>query len=360
MPARQPDPRDDAADRQPTSRDAWLLIIGLLLVLAIFTGTGYYAWHRHKTSQAAEATKAAAEAAARAAQEYASGAELTFSGDVKARNVLPIAAPMDGTVETVDVVEGAVVEQNQPLARIKNEGLATEHANARQDLEKAAERVNTLESTLIAARLEASRAAAEADRARGEADRFDRTARREEMLYKEGATPRLRFEKAQAEATAAAAQSEAAKTTATQANDRVARETAELEAAKRILDEKTREVEGAQGDLDAAAVNAPVDGVVIAVKVKPGDEVSEAASTDIFQIAVAADELQVPIEPQDPKAAAVLKDGLPALVEIVELSMQGISGELKRTDSGGWRVDFKAPDASVKPGLHAVVRVKLP
>jgi len=359
VPARQSVPPRNDAGCEPTLRDAWLLVIGLLLVLAMFTGTGYYAWHRHKTSQAAAAAQAAAEAAAKAAQEYAAGSELTFSGAVQARNILLIAAPMDGTVETVDVVEGAVVEQNQPLARIKNEGLATEQANARTDLENAAERVNTLESTLIVARLEASRAAAEADRSRSEADRFDRNARREEMLYNEGATPRLRFEKAKGEATAAAAASEAASTTVTQANDRVTRQTAELEAAKRILDEKTREVEAAQGDLNAAAVNAPVDGVVIAVKIKPGDEVTEAANTGIFQMAVAADELQVPIEPPDPKAAAVLKDGLPALVEIVELSMQGIAGELKRTESGGWRVDFKAPDASVKPGLHAVVRVKL-
>ncbi len=330
------------------------MVLSLLLFLGLVGGTIYFG----KQQLAARAVAAAAAKAPRVETPLPAGAEVSFSGVVQARNVLAIPAPIDGTVEAVDVQVGSAVEQGQALGRVKNEGLAATHAAAKADLETVAERVSTLESSLIAARLEASRSGIDAERARGDADRAERNARREEMLFKEGATPRLKFEKAQKDAATGAAEVEALRSAATQAAEKVTKVTSDLEAAKRSIDEKAAELEGAQAEIDAAAVTAPVDGVIIAVNAKAGDAVTKAGA-DLFQIAVAADELLVNIEP-NPQVASKFVEGLPALLQLLELSLDGVAGELKRGDKGQWRVEFKAPNPNVKPGLNAVVKVKLP
>ena len=344
-----------AAPRPRSFRDRWFLALGALVLLAIAAAGGMLGWRRFVAARRA----APAAAAPVAEAPLPPGAEVTFSGLVAARNVLPIPAPLDGIVEEVLVEEGSSVEQAQPLARIKNDGLATAHQQAKLDLERAIERTSNLESSLISARLEASRASADSDRTRTDAERLDRALKREEMLFREGATPRLKFEKAQKDAATAAADWEAARTAATQGAEKVTKLTTELEALKRIVEEKSTDLEGAQSDIDAAVVAAPVDGVIVAVKAKSGDEVTPAGNKDLFQIAVAADELQIEVDPE-PKLLEKLKDGLPALIQLLELSLDGIPGELKKTEQGKWRIEFKAPDPVVKPGLNAVVKVKLP
>jgi len=348
----------DAPPRRPHwLREWWLLITAAVLLFAVTAGVGLY-WRRQiAAKQAAEAAAAAARQAAEQA-ELTSGNEISFSGPVVARNVLAIPAPIDGAVESLEVQPGSVVEQDQPLAHLKNDGLAAEHEAAKAELDKATERASTLESNLIAARMEASRSAADADRVRGEADRLDRALRREEMLFREGATARLKFERAQKEAAAAEAEAAALGSALTQSTERIAKVEADLAAAKKAVEEKAAALEEAKAEADAAIVTAPVDGVILSVNAKVGDNVTMRGA-DLLQIAVAADELAVNLDPPPPVAER-LKDGLPALVNILEVQQSGISGEVKRTEQGKWRVEFKAPNANVKPGLTATVRVKLP
>ena len=324
-----------------------------MVLLAIGAG-GLFAWRRQIAARAA----AAAPKTTPAPEQLPAGAEVSFSGPVQARNVLAIPAPIDGTVEAVEVEVGSTVEQDQPLARLKNEGLAAALAAAKADFENAAERVSTLESSLISARLEASRSGVDSERARGDADRAGRNLKREELLFREGATARLKFEKAQKDAAAAVAEAEASRTSAAQAAGKIAKVTSDLETARRAVDEKAANLEDSQAEIDAAVVTAPVDGVIIASNAKVGAEVTSQGA-DLFQIAVAADELLVKVEPT-PQVAGKFKDGLPALIQLLEISIEGLPGELKRGDKGDWRVEFKAPNSNVKPGLNAVVKVKLP
>lgn len=343
-----------AAPPERSFRDRWFLALAALVLVAI-VAAGVVVWRRQVAARQAAAAKPAASADA----PIPAGAEISFTGVVSARNVLPIPASLDGVIEEVMVDVGSSVEQEQPLARIKNDGLASSHQQAKLDLERALERTSTLESTLISARLEAARASGDSERTRGDAERLDRVLKREEMLFREGATPRLKFEKAQKDAAAAAADWEGARTAAAQGADKVTKLTSDLDALKRMVEEKTKELEGAQADIDAAVVAAPVDGVIVGVKAKAGDEVSPAANKDLFQIAVAADELQIELDPE-PKLLERLKEGSPALIQLLELSIEGVPGELKKTEQGKWRIEFKAPDPVVKPGLNAVVKVKLP
>ncbi len=338
-------------------RDPWFLLLAALVLLGV-AGAGVYAWRPQVAARTAADAAAAAAHAERETAKLQAGAEVNFSGPVVSRNVLAIPAPINGTVEAVEVQAGSHVEQDQPLARIKNEGLAAAQEAAKAGLEKAAERISTLESSQISARLEASRSAADHERARGDAERSDRALKREEMLFREGATPRLKFERIQQEAAAAAVEAEALRSAVTQASDKVAKITVDLENAKKAMEEKTAALEESKAEIDAATVTAPVDGVLLVVNVKTGDEV-KTGGTDLFQIAVAADELAVIIEPTPPVAER-LQEGLPVLINLLEIQQDGVSGALKRDDKGKWRAEFKASNPNVKPGLNAVVRVKLP
>jgi multidrug efflux pump subunit AcrA (membrane-fusion protein) len=331
-------------------RDRWFLALASLVMLAL-VGGGVYAWKR----RAAPSTpvKPVAEEAAPAA-----GAEVSFTGVIQAQVVAPVAAPIDGTLETVEVEVGSEVFEGQLIARIKNLGLETEQAEAQQEVERVQTRINNLESTLIAARLEASRAGADAERARLEYEKAEKAATRQQLLYNEKATPRLTYEKAQRDLAQAKTEYDAAREQARQAEERVAGTLRELDAAKRMLEEKTASLEAARADMAVSEVHAPVDGLLVAAAAKVGDEV-EPGMKDLFQIAVDPSKLQVLLEPEA-AVAAKLAEGLPAIVQVLELSSDAIAGEVKKTESGQWKVEFTTGDSNIKPGLNAIVKVKLP
>jgi multidrug resistance efflux pump len=235
------------------------------------------------------------------------------------------------------------------------EGIRT---RALEEFESVQSRLNNMESSLIAARLESSRASADASRAQGEYDRLRAVAQREELLMREGATARNRYEKAQRDFENAKNEYEGLREIARQAGERVTVLMRDIEAARRSLEEKQASLEAAQNDLAAAEVHAPVDGVLIAVRAKPGDTVA-AGTEDLFQIATNPQQLKVTIEPE-PDVLDRLKAPAPVLVLVAELPQQPIEGELKSIENGKAIVEFDAPDMAIKPGLTATVRLKLP
>lgn len=288
----------------------------------------------------------------------AAGAELSYSGLIGAREVLFVPAPVEGTLETLEVEPGQEIFEGQLLGRIRNEGLDGIRAAAQEQLESAQSKVTNLESSLLAARLEVSRATADSSRAQGEYDRLSKIATRQQMLYREGATPRLTFEKAVKDADSARAEFEALRELARRAEDRIKDQTSDLEAARKTLEEREKALEAARNDLAAAEVHSPADGVLIAARAKVGDTI-DAGMDDLFQISTNALKLKVTIEPEPPVLAR-LRAPLPVSVLVAEMPLSPIDGELAEIKDGKVTVNFDAPDAAVKPGLTATVRVKLP
>lgn len=290
--------------------------------------------------------------------KLAAGAEVSYSGLISARNVVLVAAPVEGTMDAVEVEPGQEVFEGQLLGRIRNEGMEGVRTRALEEFESVQSRLNNMESSLIAARLESSRASADASRAQGEYDRLRAVAQREELLMREGATARNRYEKAQRDFENAKNEYEGLREIARQAGERVAVLIRDIEAARRSLEEKQASLEAAQNDLAAAEVHAPVDGVLIAAKAKPGDTVT-AGTEDLFQIATNPQQLKLTVEPE-PDVLERLKVPAPVLVLVAELPQQPIEGELKSIEDGKAVVEFDAPDVAVKPGLTATVRLKIP
>src|SRR5712671_1959561 len=132
--------------------------------------------------------------AAAEAQSHATLPDIHLSGKIRAQQVVGVPPPLEGTVAAFYADVGQEVFEGQLLARIGNMGLETGQQAAQKEVQAAQSRVNAMESEIIAARLEASRARADASRARGEYDRLDKVFRRQQMLFSEGATPKLAFE----------------------------------------------------------------------------------------------------------------------------------------------------------------------
>lgn len=332
------------------TRDRLFIALASVALIGV-AGTGFYFWRLK-----AEPPKKVETPAAPVAEQPTVN-EISFTGTIQARNLIPMAPPIDGTLEALDVAEGDEVFEGQPLARIKNEGLQAAFDQATQELEQIQSRIHNLESALIAARLETSRALADAQRSQAEFDRIEKLATRQQLLYREGATARLTYEKAQKDLELATSERNSLREAARQAEERVQFLMRDIDNAKKTVDERNRNLEAAKADLQSAEVLSPVDGLLITAKPKVGDQV-DANMKDMFVIAVAPEELEVPIEP-DPKIAAKIKDGAPALIQIPELSQDGIEGEVRRDEDGKFHVEFEASDATIKPGLNAIVKIRL-
>ncbi len=217
--------------------------------------------------------------------------------------------------------------------------------------------MNNLDGALIAARLEASRAEADAARARAEFERARKLFERQQMLYREGATPRLVFEKTQKESDNAQAEHTSLVEAARVSGDRVSRLAKDLEGARSALAEREQELEDAKEALLATEVHSPVDGIVVARRGAPGEEINRSVE-DLFQIAVDLGALEVALEPEPPVLAR-LRPGQPALVFVAEAAAQGLPGAVKQVNDGVAVVEFTSPDPAVKPGLTAQARITI-
>ncbi len=283
--------------------------------------------------------------------------EIRLPGIVSAINVVPVPAATEGTLEEVLVAIGEEVFESQLIARVKNTGLESSHEAAKLEFERLQSRVTSLESTLIAARLEASRAAADANRSQAEYDQAQKTAARQQMLYEKGATPRLAFEKAQKEHAAAREEHELLDQVARNSEERVRTVSTELDAARIAFEEARAALEDATAELAATQVVSPVDGVLVGARAKAGEAVNRAME-DLFQIAVDLSRLRVVIEP-DPGTLKRIREGMPADIRLDDDPSEVLEGAVATVEEERVTVEF--PNAgAIKPGVGAQVRIKLP
>jgi multidrug resistance efflux pump len=323
----------------------WLLIAAAGVLLAI-AGGALSVLRRDKSTTAAAPNPVAPEAA-----------ELILPGKIQAHNTVAVEAPVDGTIEQLLVEPGTEVYEGQLLARIKNTGLENARDRAQAELDRAQSRVTRLETAITSARLEASRAAADATRARTDADRAQKTFLREQTLHREGATPRLKFEKAERENLEAQKESSALEAVAKLAEERIGELVKELDSARITLDEKIQALDEAKTELAASDVHSPVDGLLVARRAEAGQEVTRELK-DLFQIAVEWNQLEVLVEPE-PRNLERIHEGQEAVIQIAELPDEGLTGRVRQIKDGQVTVEFVSPTSSIRPGLTAQVRISL-
>ncbi len=284
------------------------------------------------------------------------GPEASLTGKVRAQTVISIAAPVNGTVQELLVENGQPVFEGQLLGRIENTGLETEQQQATTDAARAQERLNQLQNELISARLEASRARADANRAQAGFDRSERSYLREQMLNREGATPRMTYEKALAEYQAQKAGKDSLTEVARLADERLSSLVNRLDAQRKTVEERNALVDQARESASAAEIRSPVDGLLLTHTKQVGDEVTTEIP-DLFHIAVNLSALEVVLEPEPPVLARV-RPGQEALVHTPELP-NPIPARVKEIQGTQVIVEFTSPDPSLLPGATAQVRIKL-
>src|SRR5450759_4198389 len=114
-------------------------------------------------------------------------------------------------------------------------------------------------------------------------DRAQRASDRQQTLFREGATPRLVYEKAVKEYEAALKDYQLIDATVRTGRERIQSGMEEADGARKIVADKMRLLEEAQGNLSAAEVHSPVDGYVVSRKGEVGGSAGELGD-ELFQI----------------------------------------------------------------------------
>lgn len=324
----------------------WVVPIGLLAAVALAVG-GYLWLRRVQRPQAPPPAAAVAP----------SPADLSLSGKVRARHVIAIPAPIEGTLESLEVQDGQDVAEGQLLARIRNTSLDAQREQAELEAERLQSKVNDLDGALIAARLEASRARADATRARSVADASEKSFLRQKALFAEGATARLTFEKAESDARLNAKEADSLENVARQAEDRIGQAQRSLDDTRKGLNDATASLDEAKAVLLSTEIHTPVDGIVLSHKAGAGEEVNRNIK-DLFQIAVDLTQLEVAVEPP-PDQLKRVKAGMAAAVQVVEAGSEAFAGVVREIRGNEVVVDFQSPSPAVRPGLMAQVRIAL-
>jgi multidrug resistance efflux pump len=282
--------------------------------------------------------------------------EITVTGQVQAANGVNVPAPVDGTIEELMAEVGDVVIEGKLLARIKNPKLASAEAAARSQVEQDRSRISELESALIAARLEVSRSQADETRTRLELERAEKEYQKQELMFLQGITPRLAYEKAQQDYNALKTNSEKLADGAKDARNRVSSLTTDLGNARRDLDQQKAALDQSRAESSAGDVRSPAEGIVVARCCQVGESVTS-SSTTLFQIAGDLADLQV-AAPTDSSTIARLQPGQTAVIEIPIVSPT-ITGRVREVKSGQVIIEFHSPAPAVRPGMTARVKIKL-
>jgi multidrug resistance efflux pump len=330
-------------------RGKWILFAGVTILLAIAAGA-LSVWHQSVAPKATETPKVAP-------SPIVNASEVSLPGKVQAQRVVSVPAPIDGTIEAFSADVGQDVFEGQLIAQIRNTKVDSTLELATAELGKAQARVTSTEGEITAERLEASRATADATRSKSDLDRAEKTYLRQQMLLREGATPRLVFEKSEREYNTARAESESKEAVARAAQDRLDELNRNLDVFQRMLNDKTQNLEQAKADTAAGEVHSPVDGVVIARRGESG-EVVDRSVRDLFQIAVMMSAMEVVVDPQPPVLNRI-HPGQSASIIIAEAPNGEIAGTVREIRNGQVVIEFISPTAAIKPGLSAQVRIKL-
>ncbi len=329
-------------------RGKWLLTGGILAVLA----AGGLAVMFVLREQAAAPEGGAGVTAAIPSW----GQALSLPARIEAVEIVQVPAPIEGIIESLPVDIGADVFEGELLATIRSSMLESQKEGADAEISRLRSRIGSLESSLIAARLEASRASEAAGEARAVAEAAQKALERQQLLYGKGAVARQSLESAQTVYKAAVEAYEARQKVVLLADARVAGLARELDEQQRTLDDKDLELEVVAGQVASGDVRSPVNGHVIARKGAVGQEVTPDVE-DLFRIAVNLTEMRAVIDA--PQAALEkIRAGQEAVIQIAELP-DGIPARVNQVQDGQIIIHFTSPSPFIKPGITAQVAIRL-
>lgn len=278
----------------------------------------------------------------------------TYPGTIRAQKTVLIPAPIEGTLESVEVADGDEVFEGQLLGKIQNTAVEGQKQKTEEDLDRATGKLADLESQLLSARLEASRASADLAHVRADYETASRAFDKLQKLYREGAAARKTFEKSEADFRKLVEDLKGAEESAKGAESKVAAVRANVEEAKIRLREKTEDLEDADSELITGSIKAPVSGLLIGHRKNPGEQVTRDIE-DLFEIATDLTAMEVVAE-VPPELAKKLTAGGRAFVQIAEAGEAPLNGKIRQVEDTQAVIEFTSPSPTIKPGMTARVR----
>ncbi len=332
-------------ERPKIGQGNWIYL-GALAAIAGLAALAYYAvqdYQRRQSPPPASAANAAPDPV-----------QTTYTGKIRARKSVLVPAPIDGTVEELTVTDGEEVFEGQVLGKIQNTAMETAKQSAAEELEKLKSKLTDLESQLIAARLESSRAAAEAVRVRSELETASRNFERQKLLFREGAGAKKSYDKAEADFASLAEENKRLENSLRVAEARASAVQKFVDEARAKATDATEEAEQAEAELLTGEIKAPVSGLLVSHKKDNGDEVTRDIA-DLFEIAIDLTDLEVVV---DVPAALTGKiaAGSNALVQIAEAGPTPLAAKVREVKEGQAFVEFLSPSPSIRPSMTAQVR----
>lgn len=284
--------------------------------------------------------------------------EIRAIGRIEPQHTIEVAAPFGGKVTDVVVQPGQAVVEGELLAHIESSSIDIERENALADLEAAKSRVQRLEREISQQRLQTSRSRAVALRVREHALSLRKAYDRQQILLSEGATPRIRFEKSRQEYEQAQAASDTLQSATHEADERLLQLSRDLDSARKLLDLKSSDLDNLREQAGTGQVLSPATGTVTEVSARTGDTV-DPSMTRIMQIATDLKDLQVNVSLNSSDTGRV-KPGMPALIEIAENATEPLDGVVKLVSTTNVIVVFTSSNTAIRPGLSALVRLRVP
>ncbi len=324
-----------------------MLYVPVMSLALIVAGGAWYGYGEYQRRE-----RAAAES--RKPRPVINPLSQTFPGQIRPQKTVQVAVPVAGTLESLEVSDGEEVIEGQLLARILNSGLAAAKQRAVEELDRAKGRVSELESQVLAARLEASRASADMARVRIEYETASRAYDRQQKLFREGATARRSYEKAEVDYRKLLEENKSLEETAARSEAAVKRLHGAVDEARGREAEKAAELEDADDQLLSGEVKAPVSGVITGHSKNAGDEVTRDIGA-LFEIATDLTAMEAVVEVPEVVGKKLMVGGR-AFVQISEAGEAPVNGVIREVKDGKAVVEFLSPNAGVKPGMSAQVR----
>jgi HlyD family secretion protein len=320
------------------------LFAGLGLIVLAGAGIALSRRERHPSAKPVSSTTEAAPA------------ETNFVGTVRPRTIIAVPAPSAGVLDAFFVDVGQEVYEGQLLGRLRNDPVDDLEKKAQMSLDSAQERATNLNSELLAAKLEVSRAAADQIHARSEIDRLEKEYTRQKKFWDQGITPRLTYEKAEKDYLSAKSELDSQDAAASRAKDRLADLTAQVETTNRAITQSNESLEQVKTQTAGSELQSPADGLVVARRGQPGDKVDPSVQ-DVFKIAKDLTSLEVDASP-DPEILARIHAGQPVTLRVPELSREEIPGVVRELQGAQIVIDFTSPTPLPKLDLPAQVKIK--
>jgi HlyD family secretion protein len=292
-----------------------------------------------------------------------------------------VGSELSGTIQTVLVDENDRIRKGQLIARIKPDIFEARADQARADLENAEAAVLNQTASLERARADvdsarAAAASARAQVAKAEAQLLDarRDVDRKQELFRRDLIARSERDTAQATHDAAAAQLESARAQERSQAFQVEMAEAQVrvaEALRRSAQAQVKQKKAALDqllvDLDHTLIRSPIDGVVLARKVEPGQTVAAALQAPVlFTLAenLSQMELQVDVDEAD---VGQVREAQPATFTVDAYPGRKYPAEVRRVNFGSQTkegvVSYQTllsvanDDLSLRPGMTGTAEI---